>query len=132
MDAHLRPPPLPVLETQAFSMGSAGGVLVLGAIVLVILAITSGVGASLIFPVLIVGVVFMLFGNAAVKKQQETPWEPEPIRVKKLMEPHSVLLYAIDPARAKAIDGEFREGLVSLKQLIAASAELRGKETFEL
>lgn len=131
IDALTRAPPPPVLTSGPFWMRLTGPLLVFGGVIVAIQSMFTKSGEGLSFLMLLIGGGFWFFGAAGMS-DREAPQEPVPISVGRLMGQDPVSMYAPDPAAAKALDEQFREGLVGLKQLISASAELRGKETFEL
>jgi hypothetical protein len=131
IDAYLRPPPPPIFKSTPFWMRVSAPLVVLAGIIVVIRSLFTHSGEDLGGLLLLAGGGMWVFGALGVSKEQ-APWELEPITVGALLSPHPLSIYAADPASAKVVDENFREALVGLKQLVSASAELRGKETFDL
>jgi hypothetical protein len=131
MDAHLQPPPPPVHRSGPFWMRLSAPWLVLAGLVIGFLSLFTHAGGNLGPMILFVGLAFWLLGPILFGKQQAA-WDSVPVTVHRLMGSNGVSLYAVDPAAAKGLDEEFRDGLAGLKKLIVASAELRSKETFDL
>ena len=77
------------------------------------------------------GIGFLIYGYIAPRLHEKQSSERF-ISVRDVLRDRSFSLYAAMPASAKQLDENLREQLVALKSMIAGSAEIAEKQTFEL
>lgn len=79
------------------------------------------------------GLGLAIYGWLHTRKQdQRLESSEQNITIKQLLARPSFTVHAWNPASAKGVEQDIRDELVSIKNLIADSAEVRAKQTFEL
>lgn len=80
-----------------------------------------------------IGVGLHVYGWWASRRQDKRLETGEQIiKLRTLLTAPRFTVYAVDPAAAKAAEDDIRTALLSLKQLLQESAEIKSKQTFEL
>lgn len=90
------------------------------------------VGTPLGMPLLLISGALFFGSFFLVRKNEIAELKTQPIPLQQLLDAPCFTLYALDPARAKAMDDTLREKLARLKRLLLDSIALREAETFEL
>lgn len=90
-------------------------------------------GGNLAGLILFAGIGFVIYGWLRSRKEgKRFESSDQEITVKQLLNDPTFTVHAWNPAAAKGIEEEIREHLTSLKAVIANSAEIKAKQTFEL
>lgn len=90
-------------------------------------------GGNLAGLLLFAGIGLFLYGWIAGRKQDKRAGNDEQqITIKRLLGNPSFTVYAFDPAAAKGYELQLREHLQNLKDLLINSAQIQGKQSFEL
>ena|ERR1051326_2369729 len=120
--------PLPT-KTQFFStniMRVIGRFLMIAGVILGI----AGTNFGFLF---FVGAGLEIYGFIRTRKEDKRfESDEQEITVKQLLNNPTFTVHAWNPAAAKGIEEEIREHLTALKAIIANSAEIKAKQTFEL
>ena len=125
------------LPSQVAYVGSGvirtiGRLLIVVAVVWGIISAFSGHGDGPTPFLLFLGIGLEIYGWMKGRSQDKRIEAPDQtITLGKLMSA-GFKVHALDPAQAKAIDEQVRSELARLKALIAESAEVRARQTFEL
>jgi len=92
------------------------------------LAVNSGLGAFLGL-----AAIGMFVGSFFLKRKTQIAELPDQtISFERLLDYPRFTIFAIDPARAKGVDDALRNKLAGIKGLLAESADIRTRATFEL
>jgi len=84
-------------------------------------------------PVLFIGIGLTVYGFVRGRKEDKRFVQDEQhVTIKQLLNSPTFTVHAWNPAAAKGIEGDIREHLVALKNLIKDSADIKAKQTFEL
>lgn len=90
-------------------------------------------GGSFAGLILIAGIGFVVYGwLRAHQEDKRIESSDQEITIKQLLTTPTFTVHAWNPAAAKIVEEQIRERLVSLKAVIANSAEIKAKQTFEL
>jgi hypothetical protein len=81
---------------------------------------------------LVFGAIGMFIAGFIMDRKPPGGSEPQTITIRRLISNPRILIYAPDPASAKIVEDELSQNLTNLKSLIAGSAEVRGRHSFEL
>jgi hypothetical protein len=125
------------LPSQVAFVGSGvirtiGRLLIVVAVVWGIVLGLSGHGEGPTAFLFFLGIGLEIYGWMKSRSQDKRIEQPEQaITLRKLMS-GGFTVHALDPAQAKAIDEQIRSELAGIKALIAESAEVRSRQTFEL
>lgn len=91
----------------------------------------TGWGSTLAGYLIVMAIGFWVFGFLYDRRKVKD-FTKDSTRVRDMISNRRFSIYASSPAEAKAVDAGLRENLTNLKALIAGSAEVGGKQTFEL
>jgi hypothetical protein len=118
---------------SATSFVGSGLLRIIGVLMLIAGVIAGIAGASLGGLLFFVGAGIAIWGWLRGRKQDKRVENPQQdITIKGLLNNSTFTVHGGTPAIAKVIDDEIQEGLKRFKFLIAQSAELKEKQTFEL
>jgi hypothetical protein len=93
----------------------------------------AGIKTNIAAPIFFAGIGLSIWGWLRSRREDKRFESSEQeVTIKQLLSHPALILHAWNPAAAKVLEDELREHLVSLKNLIQGSAELRAKQTFEL
>jgi hypothetical protein len=127
------PMPSQVAYVGSGVIRTIGRLLIVVAVVWGIVLGLSGQGEGPTAFLLFLGIGLEIYGWIKSRGQDKRIEQPEQaITLRKLMSGSGFTVHALDPAQAKAIDDQIRNELAGLKALIAESAEVRSRQTFEL
>jgi hypothetical protein len=120
------------LDSPASFVGS--GLLRIIGVVMVIAGVITGIaGSSLGGPLFFIGAGIGIWGWLRGRKQDKRIEKPQQtISIKGLLSNPTFTVHAGTAAFAKVVDDEIQDGLKRFKAVIAQSAELKEKQTFEL
>jgi hypothetical protein len=121
------PPPAPVHYVSATALRCVAS-LVLVASFIIGVGFNGPLGDSLA----VVAIAMFIVAFAMARKTQIAELPKQTINFQRLLDFPRITIFATNPARAKGVDEALREKLAGLKGLLADSADIPSRATFDL
>jgi len=110
-----------------------GGLLIGGGIMLIYFVFFTSWAGPLMGWMIFIGIALSAYGWIRENRQEWRDNRPkQQIKLGRLMSRPAFTVYSPDPSYAKHLEEEIRTHLAAMKQLLAESAEIKAKQTFEL